>query len=399
LIERYPDEEEAYDAMVHAYTHARDPAYWKKALVFMQRWARAIPGPGSGHFHNHYGYAYVEHGLYTEAEREFRAYIRVSPDEANGYDSLAELYLMTGRPEKAIEQYGEALRRNPMFGWSHFGRAYALAALGRYDDAVAGMTTVRNLRSRGDVPVAFVHMIDAFFNQRVGRYQEAASALERARRVAREFKDTGAQADTELFDAMLAVERGHYARAIECAERGAEASTRAGVDIMRVRRSALAHLLAGVAEARAGRIDAARRRLGIQRRLDVGGDPIQVSFKDGLEAEIALAEGRLDDAETSFRAAEYHVVSSFAIYPALVTIVNNLPVRDGLARTAVARENLPLAIEVYRRLNQPDVTSTSNAVFEPRYALAAAELAGRAGNMTTSRAERARYLQAWKGGT
>ena len=103
----------------------------------MQRWARAIRGPGSGHFHNHYGYAYVEHGLFAEAEREFRAYIRVSPDEANAYDSLAELYLMTGRPALTVETYDQALRLNPRFGWSHFGRVYALAMQGSYEEAFA----------------------------------------------------------------------------------------------------------------------------------------------------------------------------------------------------------------------------------------------------------------------
>jgi tetratricopeptide (TPR) repeat protein/tRNA A-37 threonylcarbamoyl transferase component Bud32 len=397
LIDRYPDEEEAYDATIHAYTHARDPAYWKKALTFMQRWARAIPGPGSGHFHNHYGYAYIEHGLFTEAEREFRAYIRVSPDEANAYDSLAELYLMTGRPQMALEQYGEALRLNPMFGWSHFGRAYAHAMLGRYDDAFAALTTLRNLGARGNVPTAFVSMVEGLFDQRVGRYRDAAMHVDRARRIARDLADPGAQADADLFDAMLALERGEHARAIEYAGRGAEAAVRGGVDIMRVRRSALAHFLAGLAETRAGRMDAARRRLEAQRSLDVAGDPIQGSFRNALAGEIALAEGRLDDAETAFRAAEYHVASSFAIYPALVTVVNNLPVRDGLARTAAARGDLPQAIDAYRRLNQPDVTSTSNAVFEPRYALAAADLASRAGDHAAGSRERARYLQAWKG--
>ena len=88
--------------MVHTYTYTPDTTYWKQTLGFMQRWERAIPGPGSGHFHNHYGYTLIDHGLYTEAEREFRAYIRVSPNEANPYDSLAELFLLTGRPEEAI---------------------------------------------------------------------------------------------------------------------------------------------------------------------------------------------------------------------------------------------------------------------------------------------------------
>jgi tetratricopeptide (TPR) repeat protein len=154
----------------------------------MERWARAIPGPGSGHFHNHYGYAYVEHRLFTEAEREFRAYIRVSPDEANGYDSLAELFLMTGRPAMAIETYDQALRLNPLFGWSHFGRAYAFAMEGRYDEAFAAMATLQNLGSRAGVPGAVIEMVNAVFFARIGRYHDAATHLDAARDLARELR-------------------------------------------------------------------------------------------------------------------------------------------------------------------------------------------------------------------
>lgn len=397
LLERYPDEEEAYDAIVHAYTHARDPAYWKKTLTFMQRWARAIPGPGSGHFHNHYGYAYIEHGLFTEAEREFRAYVRVSPDEANAYDSLAELFLMTGRPALAIEQYDEAIRRNPLFGWSRFGRAYAYAQLGRYEEAFASLVTLQNLGPRAAIPPSVVHMLQAFLYSRVGRYDEAASHLDAARRGARAQGDSGAQADADLFGAALAFTRGEYDRAIFFAERAARAAPDAAFDIMSVRRASLAHLFAGVAETRAGRLDRARSRSEAQRKLDAGADPIQVSLTHALAGEIALAEGRLDDAERAFRASEYQINSSFSIYPALVALANNLEFRDGLARAAVRRGDLPRAIEIYRHLNRSDVTSKSNSVFEPRYALAAAQLAARTGDSAVSQAERARFAQAWKG--
>jgi tetratricopeptide (TPR) repeat protein len=397
LLERYPDEEEAYDAIVHAYTHARDPAYWKKTLVFMQRWARAIPGPGSGHFHNHYGYAYIEHGLFTEAEREFRAYVRVSPDEANAYDSLAELFLMTGRPAQAIEQYDEAIRRNPLFGWSRFGRAYALAQLGRYDEAFAGLVTLQNLGPRAAIPTPVVHMLQAFLHSRVGRYNEAARDLEAARRIARELGDAGGQADADLFGAALAFSRGEYGRAVTLADRAARTAPDAALDIMRARRASLAQLLAGVSETRAGRLDAARARSEIQRKLDTGADPIQVSMRHSLEGEIALAEGRLDEADKAFRASEYQINSSFAIYPALVALANNLEFRDGLARTAVRRGDLARAIEIYQHLNRSDVTSKSNSVFEPRYALAAAQLAARTGNSAVSQTERARFVRTWKG--
>jgi tetratricopeptide (TPR) repeat protein/TolB-like protein len=398
LIERYPDEDEAYDAMVHAYTHSRHPAYWGKTLAFMQRWARAVPGPGSGHFHNHFGYAYIEHSLFTEAEREFRAYVRASPDEANAYDSLAELFLMTGRPAMAIEHYDEAIERNPQFGWSRFGRVYALAALGRYDEAFAGLETLENLGPRAGVPSAVVHMLQGFLCARVGRYEEAAGHLDAAWRRAREQGDPGAEADADLFAAALAVERGQHRRAVEYADRAARAGSQAPLDIMRARRASLAHLIAGVAETRGGLIDAARRRAAAQARLDVSGDPIQMSGARSLIGEIALAEGRLDEAEAAFRASEYQINSSFTIYPALVVLANNLPFRDGLARTAQARGNLARAIDEYRRLNRPDVTSKWNSVFEPRYALAAARLAARAGDAAVSGAERARFTETWKAG-
>jgi tetratricopeptide (TPR) repeat protein len=176
---------------------------------------------------------------------------------------------------------------------------------------------------------------------------------------------------------MLALERGDHARAILRADRAARVGRDAPVEIMRVRRSAFALLVAGIADVRRGRLDAARARLDAERQLDTIGDDIQASWQQGLRGEIALAEGRLDEAEEAFRAAEYPIGSSFAIYPALVVLANNPPFRDGLARTAQARGDLPRALELYRHLNQPDATSTWEAVFEPRYAHAAAQLATR----------------------
>ena len=379
LLERYPDEEEAYDLIVHAFTHTRDPAYHKRTLAFMERWARAIPGPGSGHFHNHYGYAYIEHGLFTEAEREFRAYIRVNPDEANGYDSLAELFLMTGRPAMAVEYYDKALRLNPLFGWSHYGRAYALAAQGQYDEAFASMRTLQNIGSRSAVPAPAIHVLDALLYARAGLDVRAAEHVEAAGRIARQLGDTAAEADADVVRAVFALERGQHTRAVEHASRVPAAAAQLGSDIMNTRRVALAHLIAALAEIGQGRIHDAHLRMATLRTMNDGTDPIQVSWQHALTGEIALAEHRFDEAESAFRASEYHIHSSFAIYPTLVALANNLPIRDGLARTAAARGDHRRAIDLYRRLNQPDVTSPWYSVFDPRYARAAADLAARAG--------------------
>jgi TolB-like protein/predicted Zn-dependent protease len=396
LLEKYPDEDEAYDSIVHAYTHSRDPAYRKRTLALMQRWARAIPGPGTSHFHNHYGYAYIEHGLFADAEREFRAYIRVSPAEANAYDSLAELFLMTGRPVQAVEQYDEALARNPLFGWSHLARSYALAAQGRYDDAFSGLATLSSLGARAGVPGTVIHTFETFFHSRIGHDRMAARHLESARSTARDQGNADAQTDADLMEAAMALDRGDRARALEYAARVVGAM-HVGDNIMRTRRVALAQLVAGIAEARAGAVAAAKGHLAAQQAL-AHDDPMQASWQQGLIGEIALAEGRLDDAERAFRAAEFQIPESFSVYPTITVLANNIPCRDGLARTAVARGDLSSAIAEYRRLNTPDVTSKWHAIFEPRYAWAAAELADRVGETAISRSERARFLQVWKGG-
>jgi tetratricopeptide (TPR) repeat protein len=242
-----------------------------------------------------------------------------------------------------------------------------------------------------------VHLIDALLHHRVGRYQEASRLVDRARRVAQDLADPGAFADAELLDAVLSLDRGEHQRALEYTTRAVDAARHAGLDIMRVRRTALAHLIGGIAETRMGAADAARRRAGVLRALNDSGDPIQLSFQRALAGELALAEGRLDEAESGFRDAEYQVASSFAIYPALVTLVNNLPVRDGLARTAAARGDLAQALDLYRRLNSPDVTSKANAVFDPRFASNAADIADRLGDPAVARAERARFHAVWQG--
>ena len=110
----------------------------------------------------------------------------------------------------------------------------------------------------------------------------------------------------------------------------------------------------------------------VLREVDVSADPIQRSWRSALAGEIALAVGRLDEAEKAFRAAEYPLASSFTIYPALVALANNLPFRDGLARTALARGDRARAFDVYRRLNQLGAASTWESVFDPRYARTAA---------------------------
>ena len=83
-----------------------------------------------------YAYALLGAGRYEEALGEFEAYVRVAPREPNPFDSLGEAYLVMGAPDRAVESYSRALTIDPTFAGSHIGRAWSLASLGRYDDAI-----------------------------------------------------------------------------------------------------------------------------------------------------------------------------------------------------------------------------------------------------------------------
>ena len=63
--------------------------------------------------HNLIGYAEVARGDMAAAERAFREYIRLAPDEANPYDSFGEFYLGQGRLDEAQAQYEMALTKDP----------------------------------------------------------------------------------------------------------------------------------------------------------------------------------------------------------------------------------------------------------------------------------------------
>ena len=217
----------------------------------------------------------MANGLYADAEKEFRAYIRVVPNEANPYDSLAELFLLTGRPEKAIEHYELALQINPLFGTSHVGKAYASAMLGRYDDAVASVAKLQELGPRAGMSAATIHLMNALVLSRVGRYRAAQEHISAGVRLTRELGDASTETDFHLLEAMLAEERRQPPRALEAVSRAMAAAARMSGGILAKRRLSVAHLIGGSVDAQTGRVESARVHHDALRALGSENDAIQ----------------------------------------------------------------------------------------------------------------------------
>ena len=113
------------------------------------------------------GYSLLEDGEFERALEQFQAVANSAPSEANPWDSLGEGYLANGMPDKALDAYSRALAVDSAYEASILGRGLALAALGRYDEALE--------RESPDF------RIQAFLLSRVGRYREAQAVLDKGR--------------------------------------------------------------------------------------------------------------------------------------------------------------------------------------------------------------------------
>jgi tetratricopeptide (TPR) repeat protein len=391
LVTRYPDEEDAYAWLRTIYLQLNQP---DKALANLERGIKALPR--SGPLHNFYGYRLLQSGRYAEGLRALETYAELNPDEPNPQDSLAEAYLLTGQPEKALEKYARVLEIDPDFGPSHAGRAWAFAMLGRYDEALIERAKIREVGNPYFGETALLFM-EAFTLSRVGRYRQAEEKLPRGMEVATSQGDDFSQAYLELLSALLAFEKEEYADVLESVDSARERIPHITIPGDRRIPTLVAHLLAGVAEARRGNMATAREQLDSQSIFYDPNDEGENWLHQALRGELALATGDLTVAENAFTDGE----PTFKMFfnngsPAPSLFLNNLPFRDGLARVKKGQGDLAGAIRIYRELLTTDMSSKWIAMLEPRYVLELARLLDETGNKEAARAEYERFLGLWK---
>jgi tetratricopeptide (TPR) repeat protein len=394
LVSRYPDDERAYMALSNAYIRLSET---EKRLEILERGVAALPRAGA--IYNLYGYALLDAGRYPEGIRAFEAYARLLPEEPNPHDSLAEAYLITGQPERAVAQYTRALEISPSFLTSHMGRSFAYAVLGRYDEFLEDIETLKESPDLAGVSPASLYFVRSLGLSRVGRYEEAGAERREGIEVARRLDAPGRHAALELLAGLHALERGKASGAADATSR-IEALAAEMDSVSRRYLTVAALLVAGAAEARSGDLDAARRRLEIQREIMDEREDAEAWWHHSLEGEIALAAGDLDAAETAFAAGEPESKMTFTLGPPRGTpwaaLSNSLPFHDGRARVRKAQGDLPEAIRIYRDLLTPDMSSKWTAWLEPRYVLRLARLLHESGDLDGARAEYEHFLVLWK---
>jgi tetratricopeptide (TPR) repeat protein len=156
---------------------------------------------------NALGYAYRPLGRYEEAERAFKRYITLIPNEPNPYDSYAELLLKIGRYDESIGMYQKALQADPHFVASFVGIAANLMYSGRHAEARREAERLDSM-ARDDRERRLARLTAAIVWADQGNTERALDELAARQRVARRTGDTLAMAEDLTLMGGLLVEAG-----------------------------------------------------------------------------------------------------------------------------------------------------------------------------------------------
>jgi tetratricopeptide (TPR) repeat protein len=392
LVARYPDEEDAYIRLNNFYQNGGEMA---KAGAALEAGIKAVPN--SGPLHNTYGYFWLAQGRYPEAIREFEAYVNLRPTEPNPLDSLAEAYVVAGQPEKALDWYSRALRLN--FVASYHGRAWALAMLGRYDEGLEDERKSAEAERRSGRPYSLdQYFLTAYLLSRGGRYRDAFAEIDQGIRASQAMKNALDPMSFHVLEMFLHLQLRDAAAMFKDLDQVKRfLPDVVNPDIRRGVGTMFLPVFEGHAHVVAGQLDAARERLQEAQKAYNPKQPGENWLIRSLEGEIALAAGDLAGAEAAFKAGEPPIKMPFNRTTLPPTVIgNDSPSRDGLARVKKARGDLRGAIETYRSLLVPDISSKFTSTLEPRYVLELARLLEQNGDAAGARAEYLRFLELWK---
>jgi serine/threonine protein kinase/tetratricopeptide (TPR) repeat protein/TolB-like protein len=392
LLKRYPDEEMAYMRLAAAYEGLSG---LEKSLAPLLRGIQAVPK--SGALRNDAGYRYLRLNRYAEALSQFEEYARLRPNEPNPYDSLAETYIVTGQPEKALEKYARVLEIDPAFYNAHSGRAWAFGMMGRFDDALAETAKLKETLAQARAPQMSARYLAALLLSRAGRYRETVAEMAEGVTEATALK-SGAHLARVPFSGHA--HRRQPCRLRRCALAGRPVGQdrftgfrcRSEADLFdrfrvhrRYRRGAIGTCRCGAAatggRAKTGRLD----------------DTLHQGLPPVVDAEIALAAGDAARAEQIMAAAEPSTRAFFTLSNLMASAgTNQLAFPDEPARVKRARGDIAGAIDLYRRLLTPDIALKWSLLNEPRYVLEIARLLEQKGDVAAARVEYQRFVDLWK---
>jgi len=157
--------------------------------------------------YNQLGYAYRFTGKPADAEKTFKKYIELIPDDPNPYDSYAELLMETGRFDESIKSYEKALAVDPKFIASYIGIGNNQVFLGRGADARKTYAKLyQGARTDGERRQALVWTAESYSHE--AAWDKALAELEKMRAISTRANDLATVAQDDNFMANILLEAG-----------------------------------------------------------------------------------------------------------------------------------------------------------------------------------------------
>jgi len=172
VIERYPDEKEAFYFLGITYYHNLHQD--EEAVHYLSKAVQIDPLYKVAY--NELAYTYNEMGDFEKSIWAINKYIELAPDEPNPYDSRGDLYAWNSKLDQAIDSYKKALEIKPDFMNTQYklGNMYLLKRdYARADSCYEAFSSSDNklLRSGGRLDLFLVPLYQ-------GKFEEALKVLD-----------------------------------------------------------------------------------------------------------------------------------------------------------------------------------------------------------------------------
>lgn len=131
LLSLYPDDERVHNRLANYYIAQQE---FEKAITHYQKAVAISPSFASAY--NLMGYAHRSNDDLDSAKAAFAKYVELLPDEANPYDSYAELLMEMGEYDESIANYRKSLAIDRNFAISYAGISINESLRGDSDSAL-----------------------------------------------------------------------------------------------------------------------------------------------------------------------------------------------------------------------------------------------------------------------
>jgi tetratricopeptide (TPR) repeat protein len=296
LVRLYPNDERAHFMLgayffgQQEYTHAIDQ--YNKAIEI---------APEYSPVYNILGYAYRQTDNTDEAEKAFKKYTELIPNDPNPYDSYAELLMKIGRFDESIANYRKALAIDPNFIASHIGIAMNYLYKGKPDSGSAELVKLYSM-ARNDGERRQAIFAQVVIDADGGKMDAALKELDRQYTIAEKANDRAAMSGDFGAKGNILLEMGKYGDALAAYEKSAQLIASSDLS-QQIKANAQLFLHYNRARTAIGKNEMAKAKAEAQEfreGAEANRNANQIRFAHELAGIIAMTEKKYDTAVAEF---------------------------------------------------------------------------------------------------